>query len=140
MGVKLKSIMKIILLYFGWAILFGSCSISNNIESQDPAEANWVHAFKTTVFISCMNSSDKNSQDISKAICFDIIGNIDYFERADSIGKHLSEQILPSPIIDFDGGKPVTIQCLDYYSSSALDSIAKSEFKKFKKERKLDFQ
>lgn len=120
---------------FALVIFFGACRVSNNPKPNDPEETNWILAYKTTVFISCMNSSGKDIRDISKAICFDIIGDINYFDRADSIGNHLSEKINPSPIIDFEGGKPVTIQCLDYYNSRVLDSIAKSEYKKFRKKR-----
>lgn len=119
----------------GLITTFTACRIMYKVPPIESDEAAWITAYKTIVFLSCMNSDGQNSTDISKAICFDIIGNTNYFNRADSIGKKLSQKILPSPILDFEGGKPLTIQCLDYYKSGYLDSIAKKEYKKFKQNK-----
>lgn len=104
----------------------------------------WIIAYKNAVFISCISQSDHNvdvslpviKNDISTSICFDVLGDKEFSASADSVGRFFHTKIFPSPILDFGGGKAIINECLAYYESNLLDSIAHNEYKKFCKKRK----
>lgn len=75
------------------------------------------------------------ANDISQAINFDVIGDKLYVEQSDSLGQAFNSLIKPAKILDYNGKRAIVNQCLAYYESKKLDSIAKHAYKKYLKAR-----
>lgn len=128
--------MKKIILFISF--LFISCkSIKiNNKEKED-----WIYAYKSTVFISCLNQSFGKEFELILKKEQSIMSNFEILESlntktADSLGINFASKILISPKnSDFYEKKVIINNCLYYYNSKELDSIATSEYKKMLKNR-----
>lgn len=102
----------------------------------------WINSYKTEVFLSCINEGIKNDT------LFIILSNKDLlnmneeisFSEIDSarkLGVSIAKKI-PKPYIKIDsdetelnGKRLISYNCLKYYSSHELDSIAKKAFEEY---------
>lgn len=123
-----------------FSILFSSCIINqlpqfDHYKSQNP----WVSAFKDRVFIKCLEHSYSNSDTILKLIgktdAFNPYDGIySYLEKnwkyIDSIGKSIPKNAPTLWLDDYKDHNTYLCNCLHYYESRELDSIAKKEYKK----------
>jgi hypothetical protein len=115
---------------------FLSCkSLKINKEKED-----WIFAYKSTVFISCLSQSygEEFKRILNKEQS--IMSNFEILESlktatADSLGVSFASKILSSPKdSDFYKRKVIINNCLYFYNSKILDSIANSEYQKMLKE------
>lgn len=128
------------LIIFVGLILCGCHTIKSN-NNYNLNKEDWIFVYKNSVFISCLKSSISSNgcvetyfkDDASEAINFDVIGDINIAAQTDSIGKQYYNRIKPSIVLDFNNKKAVVNECLAFYISSHLDSIAEREYKKYLK-------
>ncbi len=115
--------------------LTGSACFAQKKQQKDE----WLMSYKRQVFISCLKSQDTSvsKNDISESINFDLIGNTASTKQADSLGKEFYKLIQPSKILDYNKNKALINECLAYYESKQLDSIARSAYKKYLKAKKM---
>lgn len=117
--------------------LFTSCNSEKKVVNKNPQEEAFVKFFKIQTFCSCYKHSFKENDVIKIMSEEDLLGTYDgladpvFLKKIDSLGKEISETIKPSEYLDFEGKKRITATCLDFYTSSKLDSIARAEYKKF---------
>jgi len=135
MGIKLeymKNRFSLITLFF--CITCCACYAQKKQQKDE-----WLMSYKRQVFISCLKSQDTSvsKNDISESINFDLIGNTAYTKQADSLGKEFYKLVQPSKILDHNNNKALINECLAYYESKQLDSIARSAYKKYLKAKKV---
>ncbi|WP_175634968.1 hypothetical protein [Pedobacter ghigonis] len=116
-----------------FCIACGACFAQNKQQKDE-----WLMSYKRQVFISCLKSQDTSvsKNDISESVNFDLIGNTASAKQADSLGKEFYKLIQPSKILDHNKNKALVNECLAYYESKQLDSIAKSAYKKYLEAKK----
>jgi hypothetical protein len=118
------------------------CSAINHVTktNQDNNYKAWITAFKDRVFIKCLDHSYPKSDSI-----LSIIGRTDAFNPydgiynyldtrfgfIDSLGASVYKKVQPLWLDDFKGRNTYLCNCLHYYSSLELDSIAKAEYKNY---------
>ena len=122
-------------------VLVASSSNKNKFETFDYQKSNnpWITAFKDQVFFSSLRESYQNDT------IFDLIGKKDAFNTYDgldleniALAKSLAKNMVNNiPIATMCEGcgkdqKYFMANCLHYYQSRELDSIAHAEFEKFK--------
>lgn len=129
--------MKKILLLF---VLCCSCKSTSTLSKFDynhDSEA-WITAFKDQMFFACLKESHPNDT------IFNLISKRDAFNpyeglgltnsnKAKELGKKIIQNIPPPKMCEGckDGKNYYMANCLHYYKSKDLDSIANSEYKKF---------
>lgn len=101
----------------------------------------WINSYKTEVFLSCLNEGINNDSIIKILSRKDLLNmneNIfkDEIDSARFIGKNIAKNI-PKPFIKIDTDeynllekKFISYNCLKYYASTELDSIAKKAYEK----------
>lgn len=125
-------------------IFLGGCSTIRHMSkpNQNNDYKAWITAFKDRVFIKCIDYSYPKSDSILPIIGrkdafnpYDGIYNyLDVrFELIDSLGRSIPKKMQPLWIDDFKGRNTYLCNCLHYYSSFELDSIAKAEFRIYQK-------
>jgi len=104
----------------------------------------WINTFKSEVFYECLKEGYKNDT------IFKLMEKKDLFNSYDAIdfttidfARELGKQIIikmPAPYIKIEVGNEylknknfISYNCLNYYSSKELDSIANSEYEKMLK-------
>lgn len=107
-------------------------------QKRQPQKEAWTDTYKNIVAISAIKQAKPqvDSNDVSPAINFDLIGHDDFAKEADSLGKAFYRSILPPTIYKKEGLKAVLNQTLLYYKSKELDRLAKSAYKRYKEVQK----
>lgn len=99
----------------------------------------FVHFFKIQTYCSCIKYGYSN-KDINTLMAEeDLLGSYDDLAdpfiqgMIDSLGKQVSIKIQPEEYLDFQNKRRITETCLGFYTSSELDSIAHTTYKKVKR-------
>lgn len=93
------------------------------------------------IFSTLFNAgSATNLDDISNTINFDLLSNTIYYRKADALGKSYNNNIAPSVNLDHHDKRVIANSCLEFYISPKLDSIAFSEYQKFKEHNKQKYE
>lgn len=131
-----------------FSILFISCNIyiRDNFKYRNDDKKVWINTFKTEVFYSCLNEGYKND---SLRIIFqnkDLFNlydgyDIETIDFARKIGKQIIIK-MPFPNIKIDIGEEnlkkknfISYNCLNYYASKELDSIANKKHDEYLKQK-----
>ncbi len=134
-------------------IIFSSCVSykRDNFKYRNEDKKVWINTFKTIAFNSCLKEGFKNDT-IFKLMAekdllnsYDVIDDFTTIDFARGLGKQIILK-MPKPHIKIDIGEEylknknfISYNCLNYYASRELDSIAHSEYKKqFSKKRKAN--
>ena len=134
---------KLITLFI--AFLLTSCSIHNkNKNSIEIDKKNWIDTYKTVAFWSCFRESYSNDSLVKLITRKDfiyqneILADWEIIENAEDIGKKHAiniEKLIVFPKFE-EGNKEEFLKknyflqnCLNYYASRELDSIAKKLYK-----------
>lgn len=137
--------MKYLQLILSIAFLATACCTQNNIadsskkENNDPHQDAFVKYFKVQSFCSCYKYSFKDTDIIDIMSKEDLMGSYDelanrlILKKIDSLGETVSKTILPSTYQDFENKRRITSECLRFYTSEKLDSIAYAEYIKYNK-------
>jgi len=132
------------------ACLLNSCSIYRKNNNSIEIDKNWIETYKTIAFWSCFRESYSNDS-LMKLITKkdfiyqnEVIANWEIIENSEIIGKKHAfkiEKLNVYPKFE-EGNKEEFLKknyflknCLNYYASKELDSIATSEYKKMLKNR-----
>lgn len=97
----------------------------------------WIEAYKSEYFISCLGAAygksfdSLNAIDVSSSVNTEIIGS-EISDRVDSIGFKIGK-VRSFDEGDFAGKKSVVNNCLQYYNSKELDSLAENAYSIYKK-------
>ena len=129
-------------------ILSVFCTLSCTVQKRDSfsyAETNtktqWINSFKYEVFYGCIKEGIGNDSlriILQKKDLFNPNAEVDFVvnDKARSLGKGIIEN-MPKPYIKIDKGEEdlknknfISSNCLKYYASKELDSIAEAEYKK----------
>ena len=115
------------------SILIVSCK---PLKMNDKEKEAWISAYKSTAFIGCLSQSFGKdfdqflNKDQSVGANFEILYNSN-MKKADSVGNNFAKSITIFPEnSDFFGKKIIINNCLFFYKSKELDSIANFEYKK----------
>ena len=112
----------------------------------------WLNTFKAEAFYSCLKESYPNKDSVFGQIeksdllnLFEGIGTKD-IDYARSLGKKIAVE-MPKPFIKIDPDEEylrtknfISYNCLNYYASRELDSIAKAAYKEFKNSSLLEIK
>ena len=128
------------------SLIILSCSTQNrdNFKYRNDDKKVWINTFKSEVFYECLREGFKNDT------IFKLMSEKDLFNSYDAIdfttidfARELGKKIIikmPAPYIKIDLGEEyllkknfISYNCLNYYASKELDSIANSEYKKMLK-------
>ncbi|GGB72691.1 hypothetical protein GCM10007424_10800 [Flavobacterium suaedae] len=120
-------------------IVFLGCSTPKYKKFDYNTSANpWIDAYKDQVFIACLKESYSNEEIfklIEKEDAYNPYDGLDLvsFNNAKQRGEKIALNI-PLPVMCEgceDGMNYYMATCLHYYKSEELDSIAKSEYRRF---------
>ncbi|MFW0736699.1 hypothetical protein [Flavobacterium sp. T12S277] len=135
----MKNLIKLLILF-----CFCSCS-KNTFPKFDYNESNnpWIDAYKDNVFFSCLKESYKNDSIFKLIERKDALNPYDGLslqdlEKTRHLGMNLSTNI-PKPILCEnckEGNNYYMSNCLHYYISKELDSIANKAYKNYLKSEK----
>ena len=128
------------------SLAFISCNTykRDNFKYRNEDKKVWINTFKTEVFYECLKEGYKNVS------IFKLIAKKDLFNSYDAIdfttvdfARELGKKIIvkmPMPFIKIDIGEDeqknknfISYNCLNYFDSKELDSIANSEYVKMLK-------
>jgi hypothetical protein len=123
------------------ALIFSSCSV-NKLEkfSYTNSKNAWIDSYKDQVFFSCFMQGHQNDTVLRKLLGKRDLQNsyeaiyIEDIIKASELGKKIADGIPIATIGCEDcknGEKFIIPNCLHYYKSKDLDSIARREFKIF---------
>jgi hypothetical protein len=139
---------KSIIYLFFIVLLFLSCRPTNIRESfsyeEDDLKRNWINSYKYEVFYGCIKQGLGNDSlriILSKNDLFNKFLELEFktIDSARNLGYKLIQN-MPTPFIKIDENSTnknfISYNCLKYYASRELDSIAIAEYKKFKKKNK----
>ena len=139
---------KSIIYLFFIVLLFLSCRPTNIRESfsyeEDDLKRNWINSYKYEVFYGCIKQGLGNDSlriILSKNDLFNKSLELEFktIDSARNLGYKLIQN-MPTPFIKIDENSTnknfISYNCLKYYASRELDSIAIAEYKKFKKKNK----
>ena len=135
---------KIIILILPFIILSCSTQKRDKFEYRNEDKKVWINTFKTEVFYECLKEGYKNDS------IFKLMAKKDLFNSYDAIdfttvdfARELGKKIIvkmPMPYIKIDIGEDeqknknfISYNCLNYFASKELDSIANSEYVKMLK-------
>lgn len=109
-------------------------------QKRQPQKETWIETYKNIVAIAALKQAKPgiDSNDVSPAANFDLIGHDDFAREADSIGKAFFRTIKPPPVYREEGLKGVLNTTLLYYASKELDRIAKSAYRRYKSIKKKE--
>ena len=129
-------------------IIFSSCVSykRDNFKYRNEDKKVWINTFKTIAFNSCLKEGFKNDS------IFKLMEKKDLFNSYDAIdftaidfARELGKQIIkkmPVPYIKIEVGNEylknknfISYNCLNYYASKELDSIANIEYEKMLKKQ-----
>ena len=142
MEIKLEDMKKLLILPF--IILSCSTQKRDEFKYRNEDKKVWINTFKSEVFYECLKEGYKNDT------IFKLMEKKDLFNSYDAIdfttidfARELGKQIIikmPAPYIKIEVGNEylknknfISYNCLNYYSSKELDSIANSEYEKMLK-------
>ena len=137
---------KIILLILPFIILSCSTQKRDKFEYRNEDKKVWINTFKSEVFYECLKEGFKNDS------IFKLMEKKDLFNSYDAIdftaidfARELGKQIIkkmPVPYIKIEVGNEylknknfISYNCLNYYASKELDSIANIEYEKMLKKQ-----
>jgi hypothetical protein len=140
--IKLEDMKKLLILPF--IILSCSTQKRDEFKYRNEDKKVWINTFKSEVFYECLKEGYKNDT------IFKLMEKKDLFNSYDAIdfttidfARELGKQIIikmPAPYIKIEVGNEylknknfISYNCLNYYSSKELDSIANSEYEKMLK-------
>jgi hypothetical protein len=140
--------MKKFVILFSWAMIECACS-TNKLPRFDYNNGPnpWINAFKDRVFINCLYQSypagvrDSIFQLMARYDLFNPYDDINVYasnnkKLLDSLGGSIPKN-LPAywhaDEADLKGKNVYMCSCLHYYSSKELNSVARGEYKKFRK-------
>jgi len=132
--------MKYITLIF-FTLILNSCSSQNKYEHFDYQNGPnaWINAFKDQMFFACLRESYSNDSIYKMIEKHDALNpydglNLESLDKAKALGKSIIKNIPPPAMCEScnNGENYFMADCLHYYKSRELDSIAHTEFKKFK--------
>lgn len=117
-------------------LIVTSCKTSSTL---DKSEAEYVMAYKKTVFYECVNSAtngnlykfSQDNNDLGTATEVAVIYHSDV-EHAKKIGVELSSKIRTINYSDYDGKTPIFSDCIQFAFGHYVDSIAKKKYKNLK--------
>lgn len=140
--------MKKIVITLALIVFSTSCQnryLREKFHYRNEDELTWVNTFKAEAFYSCLKERYPNKDSIffemGKSDLFNLFEGIDTenIDYARSLGKKIAVQ-MPKPFIKIDGDEEkmrsknfISYNCLNYYASRELDSLAKAAYKAFKK-------
>lgn len=124
------------------SLFFLACSASKQSHINNNYDKAWINAFKDKYFVSCLKESYKNDSIFKMIDEVDLYNPYDgfytideYVVKAEKLGQNISKDIPSTNYKDYGKSNYYMATCLHYYASKELDSIAKSEYKKFIKAR-----
>ena len=137
---------KIIILILPFIILSCSTQKRDKFEYRNEDKKVWINTFKSEVFYECLKEGFKNDS------IFKLMEKKDLFNSYDAIdftaidfARELGKQIIkkmPVPYIKIEVGNEylknknfISYNCLNYYASKELDSIANIEYEKMLKKQ-----
>ena len=137
---------KIIILILPFIILSCSTQKRDNFKYRNEDKKVWINTFKSEVFYECLKEGFKNDS------IFKLMEKKDLFNSYDAIdftaidfARELGKQIIkkmPVPYIKIEVGNEylknknfISYNCLNYYASKELDSIANIEYEKMLKKQ-----
>ena len=129
------------------SLIILSCSTQkrDNFKYRNDDKKVWINTFKTVAFNSCLREGFKNDTIFKLMSEKDLLNSYDVIDdfRTIDFARELGKQIIikmPAPYIKIDLGEEyllkknfISYNCLNYYASKELDSIANSEYKKMLK-------
>lgn len=150
MDITLNKSMKIKVFLFFIIILNFSCTTTYKREKfyyRGEGKNHWINTFKEEVFYACLREGYKNDsifKMMAKKDFFNFSGdNFDYeiLDTAEVIGKRIIKNMPPPYVkvedeVDLSRKNFISANCLRYYASRELDSIARIEYKKHLKREK----
>lgn len=130
------------------SLVFISCNTykRDNFKYRNEDKKVWINTFKTEVFYECLKEGYENDSIfklIAKKDLFNSYDAIDFttIDFARELGKNIIVK-MPKPYMKIDIGEDdlknkdfISYNCLNYFASKELDSIATSEYKKMLKNR-----
>jgi hypothetical protein len=124
-------------------LIVTACKTSSSLDS---SEAEYVMAYKKSVFYECVNNAtsgnlykfSENNNDLGTATEVAIIYHSD-LEHAKKIGMELSSKIRTINYSDYNGKKPIFSDCIEFAFGNYVDSIAKKKYKNLKT-NKLEYK
>jgi hypothetical protein len=130
------------------SLLFLSCNIykRDNFKYRNEDKKVWINTFKSEVFYSCLNEGYQNDSLRKVFQNKDLFNLYDGFDiNSIDFARKLGKQIIikmPKPYIKIDIGEDdlnnknfISYNCLNYYASKELDSIANIEYEKMLKKQ-----
>ena len=137
---------KIIILILPFISLSCSTQKRDKFEYRNEDKKVWINTFKSEVFYECLKEGFKNDS------IFKLMEKKDLFNSYDAIdftaidfARELGKQIIkkmPVPYIKIEVGNEylknknfISYNCLNYYASKELDSIANIEYEKMLKKQ-----